>query len=417
MVAMFLSSKGKDSIVPLNANTTTVTVASTPSLQLFACCVIAFLCFSATNIRLSVFPPYATTLGLNSTKIGMLNAVFYFAAGSLSLPFGSLGDRFGAKRVAGAGLLVLAVATFVLASSTTYPGFVISHLFLGVGLGAFGPTMMSMVAEVSPAAELGRSYGWYTLALYGGMSLGPALGGLLAPPLGSTEPLFAAAIMLFVVACISQFLLTETGSKTSDSRNDREALHSFRRLLNNRPVLGCCLATVAASFSLGMFLTFFPLHAQNKGLGTNGVGAILSVQGICNALSRIPFGRLSDQVSDRRGLILFGMGGVCASMAVLGMFATNIGFVIGAIILGLSTGLAVPSIGALITESAPRILRGMTMGCFNASIFMGLMLNAMVTGPVIETAGYEAGFFQSLLITAILTCSSLLLVGRVKKYE
>ena len=39
---------------------------------------------------------------------------------------------------------------------------------------------MSYVAGISPPTHLGRSYGWYTTALYVGMSLGPAAGGFVA---------------------------------------------------------------------------------------------------------------------------------------------------------------------------------------------------------------------------------------------
>ncbi len=48
------------------------------------------------------------------------------------------------------------------------------YLLFGVGLSAFSTTLMSYVADVTPPEMLVQAYGWYTMALYGGMTLGPA---------------------------------------------------------------------------------------------------------------------------------------------------------------------------------------------------------------------------------------------------
>jgi MFS family permease len=60
----------------------------------------------------------------------------------------------------------------------------------GVGIAAFAPTMMSSVADFTPATHLGRAYGWYTMAIYSAMTLGPAAGGFLDHTLGLRNPWF-----------------------------------------------------------------------------------------------------------------------------------------------------------------------------------------------------------------------------------
>jgi MFS family permease len=72
------------------------------------------------------------------------------------------------------------------------------YLLLGVGIAAFGPTMMSWVAEISPPTHMGRAYGWYTTALFCGLGMGPAAGGALGEWLG-LRPVFLVGAALVAV--------------------------------------------------------------------------------------------------------------------------------------------------------------------------------------------------------------------------
>ena len=148
------------------------------------CCGIVLGCYFGTYMRFPVVPLFAQALGADTVLVGVINAAFLLAAGALSLPLGLIATRLGMKRLAGAGLLILAASSFLLAVSSTPHQLIWIYLFSGAGLAAFGPTTMSYVAGISPPTHLGRAYGWYTTALYVGMSLGPAAGGFAAEAWG-----------------------------------------------------------------------------------------------------------------------------------------------------------------------------------------------------------------------------------------
>ncbi|MEJ2672246.1 MAG: MFS transporter, partial [Deltaproteobacteria bacterium] len=150
------------------------------SRLLLICCTVVLGCYFGTYMRFPVVPLFAQSLGADTVLVGLINAAFLLAAGALSLPLGLVVARLGLKRLAGVGLLMLAGSSFLLAVSSTPHQLIWIYLFSGVGLAAFGPTMMSYVAGISPPTHLGRSYGWYTTALYVGMSLGPGAGGFIA---------------------------------------------------------------------------------------------------------------------------------------------------------------------------------------------------------------------------------------------
>ncbi|MFH1595632.1 MAG: MFS transporter [Pseudomonadota bacterium] len=366
---------------------------------LFICCVVVFGCYFGTYMRLPVVPLYAQALGADAVQVGIINAAFLFMAGALSLPLGIFSDRLGVKFLISLGVLILSGTSFLLCL-TARPGQIVwVYLLSGVGLAAFGPTIMAFVANFSPPTHLGRAYGWYTTALYCGMSLGPAVGGFTAQGLGFSAVFLISGVAILLTFGIVVFFLPRARHVLVPRPPRTETVAAqARRIARNRPLLGCWLATLGGCFALGMFITFLPLHAHNQGLSYGQIGLVFATQGIVNALSRIPFGHLSDRVSRRGNLVVAGLVGLTASIGSFGFATQPHHFILGAVALGTSMGLAFTSIGALIAEAAPAELRGLAMGGYNSAIYLGMMLSSALMGPVIRLIGFQEGFLLTGLV-------------------
>jgi len=377
------------------------------------CCVVVFGCYFGTYLRLPVVPLYAVTRGAGAVQVGLINAAFLLTAGILSLPLGLLSDRLGAKFTANIGVLILSASSFLVCLSRTPEQLFWIYLFSGVGLAAFGPTMMAFVANMAPATHLGRSYAWYTTAIYAGMTLGPAAGGFLAQEVGYFWTFFLSGLSIFLIFWVGLFFLP--GSRVLPVPPSSQGGSGWARgwkLLQNRPLLGCWLATLGGCFGLGLFITFLPLHAQDRGLSLSQIGLVFATQGTLNVLVRIPFGHLSDRSKNRGWLAAAGILGVAGSIAFLGLAGCFLSFLLGAGVLGACMGLAFTSIGALTAEAAPPEFRGLAMGGYNASIYLGMMLSSALMGPVIRRLGFTDGFLITALINFLLVaCFSLLLKG------
>jgi MFS family permease len=122
------------------------------------------------------------------------------------------------------------------------------------------------------------------------------------------------------------------------------------------------------------------------------IGLVFALQGLCNAVSRIPFGQLSDRVSKRGNLVVIGLVGFVASMLGFAVSGSLVDFMLFAAALGISMGLAFTSIGALIAEVVPQESRGLAMGGYNTCIYFGMMLSSALMGPVIQVIGFESAF-------------------------
>jgi MFS transporter, DHA1 family, multidrug resistance protein len=385
---------------------TTVTCSRWQSLSysslLFICCGVAFCGYLGSNMRLPVVPLYARSIGADTVQVGIINSAFLVMAAILSLPLGILSDRFGRKLFACLGLIVLSVTSFSLYFSKTPMQVMWIYLFFGAGLAAFGPTMMSFVADFSPVTHLGRSYGWYTTALYTSMSLGPAVGGFVAQHRGFLQVFLISGAIIFLTFWAVLLFLPPTHLVIANRPEKRNSSIIIRELLRNRPLLSCWLVTLGGCFALGMFITFLPLHAQNQRLSIWQIGLVFAAQGLSNALSRIPFGYLSDKVVNRSTLVVIGLIGFSASMAGFAISTTTIHFVTFAVSFGTSMGLAFTSVGALIAEVVPLESRGLAMGGYNTCIYFGMMLSSASMGSIIRNIGFERGFFITAAVILIL---------------
>ena len=351
-------------------------------------------------MRLPVVPLYARSLGITTAQIGIINAAFYLMAGLLSLPLGMMSDRTGIKPVASAGVAILALSAFSLYLCGNFPALSLAYLFFGIGTAAFGPTMMSFVAQISPGTHLGRSYGWYTTALFCGMSLGPAAGGLMAQQTGFIPVFIAVGVILLLDLGVLAFFMPAGAPKRTAAPGSKKTSPPLKDLFANRPLMACWQITLWACFGLGMFTSFIPLHAQNLGLNVKEIGLIFLVQGLCNGFSRIPFGHLSDKVTRRETLVIIGLCGYTLSLGGFGLAGTLAHLIAFAVLSGCSMGLAFTSIGALIAEVVPPESRGVAMGGYNTCIYFGMMLSSACMGGLIQAIGFANGFYLTALLNA-----------------
>ncbi len=357
---------------------------------LTVCCLLTLGFYAASYMRIPVVPLYARSLGATASTVGIINSIFFLTAGCLSIPMGYLCDRMGRKKTATIGTFIVSITSFLLAFTKTPVQIMPIYFFFGIGLSAYGPTMMSYVADISPTTHLGRSYGWYTTSLYTGMSVGPAIGGWIADRMGYISTFVASGILMFIVFIVLIFYLPSKSHATISDSKDRSG--EWRAVFRNRYLWACWIITLGLCYELGMFITFVPLLAKDRGIPLASIGIIFLFQGLSNGFSRIPFGHWSDKTSDRRKLVVAGVFGTGIAIAGFGFSSLLWQFLIFAVTLGAGLALAFTSIGALIALASSEQTRGLAMGGYNTCIYLGIMASSLLMGKFIEKAGFTPAF-------------------------
>jgi MFS family permease len=305
------------------------------------------------------------------------------------VPAGLLVDRAGQKLPVIGGILAIALSSLLITQCRTPGEMTAAYLLFGVGMAAFAPAMLSLVADTVPSNRVGQAYGWYTTAVYLAMTLGPASGGYLAQTVGLRQVFFISGGMLLTIAVIA--LLTLPRSVARHKTEIHVMLTSSAELLRNRTLTSCLLATVGSCIGFGVFLTFLPLFATTLGLDPAKVGLVFAAQALTNVVSRVPIGSLADRV-DRRRIVTGGLLCLAVALAALGQ-ATKLPALLGcAVLLGLGMALAYTAIGALIAGGVPPRQRGLAMGMYNSCIYLGMMIGSTAMGFALQRIGYPLGF-------------------------
>ena len=360
-------------------------------------CLIGFAAFFSSYLRIPVLPLFATSLGADPAQVGLINGGFMLTAGLLSVPAGLLIDRFGRKLPVVVGILATAISSLLITICQTPAQMALAYLLFGVGLAAFAPGMLSLVADAVPPDSLGKAYGWYTTAIYIAMTLGPASGGYLAKQVGLKELFLISGGLLLLVLLLASLLLP--ASVPNRKTGLQAMLGSSITLLHNRHLRGCLAATIGSCIGFGLFLTFLPLYAAGHGLDPAKVGLIFAAQAITNVVGRVPIGLLGDRI-DRRLLISCGLCCISMALFLLGQLSTLPPLLACAVLMGVGMALTFTAIGALIAEKTPALQRGLAMGMYNSCVYLGMMTGATLMGSVVRSIGYTRSFAGGALVVA-----------------
>ena len=150
--------------------------------------------------------------GLILLNLSSLGANITFAA--LLLTSGSLGDRFGRRRLLRVGLTVFVVASLVCAAAPSLPVLLTARAVQGLGAALMLPQGLAMAAAAFPdPIERGRATAAWAMAAAMSTAVGPILGGVLTDTIGWRY------IFWLNVARLTLALLM-TRRYLSDSRDD-----------------------------------------------------------------------------------------------------------------------------------------------------------------------------------------------------
>jgi MFS family permease len=352
-------------------------------------CLIGFAAFFSSYLRLPVMPLFAATLGAGPAQVGAINAAFMLTAGLLSIPAGLLVDRFGRTLPIIAGSTATTLSALLVPLCRQPAEMAAAYFLFGVGLAAFAPAMLSLVADLVPQQFLGRAYGWYTTAIYIAMTLGPASGGYLAKVIGLRQVFLVSGCLLAAMTLLALLILPQGAPR---QRTDfHAALAASFELRRSRRLLACLLATVGSCIGFGVFLTFVPLYLAQLGRDAAQVGLVFAAQAVTNVIGRVPIGRLADRV-DRRRIVAVGL--LCLSLALLALgHCRQLLLLMGcAVVMGAGMALTFTSIGALVAELVPPAQRGLAMGMYNSCVYLGMTVGAMVLGLLLQRIGFATGF-------------------------
>ncbi|MGN9785348.1 MFS transporter [Nonomuraea sp. ZG12] len=337
----------------------------------------------------------AIELDVPTAWLGLLGASFALAPLLLALPAGHAADRYGERRMAVAGALLLAAsAAAFITLGHTVAGLVAAGLLLGTGHLGSVIAQQALVANTTEQGRHDTAFGHYTFAASLGQAVGPSLitafGGGRAIP--DTGRIFAASCGLAVLLLLLSVLLPPSRPATTA----RAVGGDLRSLLRLPGLAHALLTSCVVLAAVDITLAYLPALGTEHGLTAGTVGLLLTIRGAASMVSRLFLGRLARALGRRRLLV---SSTVAAAVAMLLTPLPMSLWLLSAllVVIGLGLGVGQPLTMSWLAESAPPGMRGRAMSLRLAGNRTGQLLIPGAAG--LAAAGLGAG--GVLFITAL----------------
>ena len=367
---------------------------------------ITFVDVLGFTILIPILPFYAEHFGASPTAVGAIYASVAIAS-LVSSPFwGRLSDRIGRKGVLIAAQVACFLGFTLLAAGTALWTIFVARAIEGLGGGGIGVTQ-AYVTDVTTPAQRARAFGLIGATFGLGFLLGPALARVLLP-FGYRAPLIAAAVLAMVTIVMTIVLLPESKGAVKIA----PTLAEIRASLAS-PRLGRLILTqFAFAIAFTSWVAVFALFAERVlGWGPRETANIFIVSSIVAIVVQAGFiGKLVDRWGEGRIAIA---GLVCAIVAYggVGLVTTNVqiyGFVV---LWSLSGALIRPSLGALISETAPPAQRGTILSVNDSLNNVAFAVAPFVSTGVLQFNPHLTGIVATLFSCVALTLGFPLLGG------
>ena len=353
----------------------------------------------AIGMQIPVIPLFASgPLDVGSVGVGIAVAATAPTAMLLQPIAGRVADRRGRRPLLLAGPLLVAVALVLYTVVSSLPALVALRLVAGVGEALAFVATATIVNDLAPDERRGEAVSLYSLAIWGGLAIGPVVG---ETALGDSayDTVWIAAAACALVAGIVALGVTET--LPQGVRGDRRAP------LVHRAALAPGLVLVLGMIGFAGMAAFVPLYARE--LGLEGAGSLFALNAAIVIAVRLLGRKIPDRFGPRQAATA-AMTLAAVGLGVIALVQTPAGLYAGTVVLALGQALVFPALMTIVVATAPAEGRSSAVGSFTACADLGYAIGAISLGGVATVAGYSGVF----AVAALAAAAGLLPLARLR---
>jgi MFS family permease len=350
-------------------------------------CVLTFLHYVGAQMRGPVLSLYAAEHGATPTGVGLIIGAHMMAAAIGSVPLGRASDLWGRRPLMLAAMALSVFTSLLLPLFEREYALIAIYGLAGLAVAAFTPSALSLVGDAAPAGRVGHAYAWYSTAHYGAIGIGPFVGGVLAERWGYRTAFVVAAGGIAIALAIGHRMLGP-----SVTRATALSTVTFADIKGDASIWAGWIVAASGLLVQGVVFPFFPLLPNARGLGPATIGIVFLVLGLANTAARLPAGWLIDRTGRPSPYAVGGVVVASLATALLPHVRGQTALLALVGIFGVASGLAFVAISVGLTASSAPAVRGLVMGGYSTSLYLGFAVGSFALGPVITRYGYVAGF-------------------------
>ena len=338
--------------------------------------------FLSLGVLLPVVPIYVgRSLDGGSVAVGVEVGIFSLGAVLLRPLAGRLGDRWGRRLLIVGGATIVSISALAYLAAGDLVSLAVVRMLGGVGEAAFFVGAGTLVTDLAPADRRGEAISYWSVAVYGGLAFGPALGEAV---LGRTR--FDS---VWLVAAGLAALGAVIGLATRDVARLRPPDGAKRPPLIQRSALAPGAVLFLGLVSLAGFVAFVPLYVSEIGISDSS--GIFFLYGAMILVIRIVGARLPDTLGPRRaGSGATGFGAL--GMAIIAAWPSPIGLVVGTVVFACGISLLYPAVLTLALTGIADEERASVVGTVSSFFDLSQGVGAVILGGVAALGGYRSAF-------------------------
>jgi DHA1 family multidrug resistance protein-like MFS transporter len=353
----------------------------TQLLQVLNLSVVTFCVMLGLSMVAPILPSYVESFQVSYAMVGLVISAFAATRMILDMPAGFLGKRYDKRGIMIAGLLLIVTSSVMAGTASTYAVLIIARMIEGAGSALYVTTATVFLAQIAGTERRGRLMSVYSGLLLLGSVFGPSFGGVIATTYDIRTPFFAYAIAAGL-GVLPTLILPKPPKSESHSPEERQStsLQDAWEVLRYPSFLVASMATFTLFFiRTGVRSTIFPLFAANNlGLDIDTIGFLLTFAGLATACTMVPIGDLSDRIGRRNPLI--------ASLLLSAVFTLWIplstgllAITIAMIAYGAGVGMSGP-IAAYVTDVSPPDKLEVSMALYRTISDIGFVIGPLLLG-------------------------------------
>jgi MFS family permease len=357
--------------------------------------------------------------GVGMTTVGVMFGIFAVTGMVGSTIGGALTDRIGRKTMLLFGLIFSAVSTLWMGLVNELDLFLTGTVVVGLLSNVGGPAQQAMVADILPEEQRAQGFGILRVVMNLSVTLGPAIGGLLAAR--SYLLLFISdTVTSLIVAGIVFVILPETRPIWPGSKPQESFVLTFAgygRVLRDKffmIFMGASILMVTVYVQMNSTLAVY-LHDVHS-VTEQGFGYILSMNALMVVLFQFPITRRIIRypplaiMAVASALYAFGF-------AMYGFVSAYGSFLLAMVIITIGEMFHVPVSQALVAKMAPEDFRGRYMAVNGYSWAIPFAIGPLLAGLIMDNTDPRWVWYAAGLVGLVATSIFLTMYRRESELE
>jgi MFS family permease len=342
--------------------------------------------------------------GVRSTAAILAFVVAFGATKAVgNLAAGRLAERIGRKRLLVAGWAVALPVPVLVGLAPSWWFIVAANLLLGVNQGLAWSMTVVMKIDLAGPRRRGLALGLNEAAGYVGLAATAFGTGALASAVAPRTLVWVGMAVLSVVGLVvSATVVRDTAEFVVREGDDEQEVRGSPLVLR-----ACSQAGLVNNLNDAVAWGLAPIYLAAHGASVDRIAAVAAVYPVVWGVGQLLTGWLSDRAG-RKPLITAGMlvqaGGLALLVAGDGGFGASLA---AAILLGAGTALVYPTLLAAVSDASPARDRARVVGVYRFWRDMGFVVGALLAGLTADAASPQA----AIAIVAGLTAVSGLVVA------